>query len=201
MTDITRRIRNHHPVWPGDTPYSFELVSRIAQGDSVNIGKITTTTHLGTHLDAPYHYQESGGKLESVLLSTLIGPCRMVDARGQSVLDAPFIKSLGDLPERVLFYSGQPNDWDTFPKEFMSVSPAAAKALAAAGVKLFGTDAPSVDTLNSKDLPGHKAFAKAGIYIVEGLALAQVKPGDYGLIVLPLRLEGADASPVRAILR
>ena len=201
MTDITRRIPNGHPVWPGDTPYAFEFTWKIGEGSSVNVGKIITTTHLGTHLDAPYHYDENGGKLETIPLSTLIGGCRVVDAKGRGVLDADFVRGLGDLPERVLFCSGQPDAWHSFPKTFMHVSPAAVDVLATRGVKLFGTDAPSVDALDSKDLPGHKAFAKAGIYIVEGLALSKVKPGDYELIVLPLRLEGADASPVRAILR
>lgn len=201
MTDITRRIREGHPVWPGDTPYRLEFTWKISAGDAVNVGKITTTTHLGTHLDAPFHYGADGGRLETVPLETLIGPCRVVDARNHGVLDAPFIESLGNLPERVLFYSGQPDDWQAFPEEFMRVSPATAGVLAARGVKLFGTDAPSVDPLESRDLPGHKAFARAGIYILEGLALSQVGPGDYELIVLPLRLEGADASPVRAILR
>lgn len=201
MTDITRRICEGHPVWPGDTPYCLEFTWKMAEGSSVNVGKLSTTTHLGTHLDAPYHYVENGGKLEAVPLSTLVGPCRVVDAQGKAVLDEDFVRGLGNLPERVLFYSGQPNDWKHFPEEFMHISPAAVGVLAGMGVKLFGTDAPSVDPLDSKDLPSHKAFARAGIYIVEGLALTNVEPGDYELIALPLRLEGADASPVRAILR
>lgn len=201
MIDITRRLYEGHPVWPGDTPFTLEPVSKIAEGNSVNVSKLTTTTHLGTHLDAPYHYVEDGGKLESVPLSALIGPCQVIDARGQQALDAPFLHSLELRAERVLFYTGQPDEWRDFPREFTHVLPAAVDYLAERGVRLFGTDCPSVDPLTSKDLPGHKAFARNGIYIVEGLALGAVRPGEYELIVLPLRLEGADASPVRAILR
>lgn len=200
MTDITRRIYPGVPVWPGDTPFSYELVSQIANGDSVNVGKISGTTHLGTHLDAPWHYVEGGGKLETVPLSVLVGPCRVVDAKGQETLTAAFLRTV-DLAERTLFYTGQPNDWPTFPHTFMHVLPEAAEYMAAQGVKLYGTDCPSVDPLTSKELPGHKAFARYGIYIVEGLALEGVVPGSYELICLPLRLEGAEASPVRAILR
>lgn len=200
MIDISRPIHPGVPVWPGDTPFSYELVARIADGDSVNVGKFTTTTHLGTHLDAPWHYVDDGGKLESVPLEVLIGPCRVVDARGQGPLTVEFLKTI-QLAERTLFYSGQPNCWETFPLEFMHVLPEAAQYMAAQGVRLYGTDAPSVDPLTSKDLPAHKAFAQAGVYIVEGLALEGVAPGEYELICLPLRLEGTDAAPVRAVLR
>ncbi|WP_299426344.1 cyclase family protein [uncultured Meiothermus sp.] len=199
MTDITRRIYTGMQVWPGDTPFSYELVSQISKGESVNVGKISSTTHLGTHLDAPWHYIDDGGKLETVPLSVLVGLCQMVDARGQEVLTAEFLQTV-QLAERTLFYTGQPNDWQTFPQTFMHVLPEAAEYMASQGVALYGTDCPSVDTLNSKDLPGHKAFARAGIYILEGLALEGVPPGGYKLIALPMRMEGTDGSPVRAVL-
>lgn len=200
LIDITRRIYPGVPVWPGDTPYRFELTAQISQGDSVNVGKIATTTHLGTHLDAPWHYVEAGGRLESVPLWVLVGPCRVVDARGQQALSVAFLQTV-ELAERTLFYTGQPNDWDAFPQKFTHVEPEVAVYLASRGVRLYGTDCPSVDPLTSKDLPAHKAFAGAGVYILEGLALDGVAVGAYELIALPLRLEGTDAAPVRAILR
>lgn len=200
MIDITRRIFPGLVVWPGDTPFSYQLVSQISKGDSVNVGKISSTTHLGTHLDAPWHYLDDGGKLDTVPLSALIGPCRVIDARGQSTLTTEFLQTV-QLADRILVFTGQPNDWQTFPQTFMHVLPEAAAYMASQGVRLYGTDCPSVDTLNSKDLPGHKAFARAGVYILEGLALDGVPASDYELIALPLRIEGADASPVRAVLR
>ncbi|MGK0618778.1 cyclase family protein [Meiothermus cerbereus] len=200
MIDITRPIYPGVPVWPGDTPYCYQLVSRIADGNSVNVGKLTTTTHLGTHLDAPWHYLDTGEKLESVPLSVLVGPCRVVDARGQETLSVDFLQKV-ELAERTLFYTGQPNNWPAFPHHFMHVEPEAVAHMASRGVRLYGTDCPSVDPLTSKDLPAHKAFAQAGVYILEGLALEGVLAGPYELIALPLRLEGAEAAPVRAILR
>lgn len=201
MWDITRRLYPGHPVWPGDTPFTYELTWKMAEGASVNVGKIESTTHLGTHLDAPYHYDPAGERLEAISLSVLVGPCRVVDAQGQAALDEPFLRTLGDLPERVLFYTGQPGRWKTFPETFTHVTPAAAAYLASRGVKLFGIDCPSVDPLDSKTLEAHHAFRRGQIYILEGLALEGVQPGTYELICLPLALEGADASPVRAILR
>jgi arylformamidase len=200
MIDITRRIYPGVPVWPGDTPYSYQLVWQISSGDSVNVGKISTTTHLGTHLDAPWHFLVDGARLDTVPLSALIGPCRVVDARGQNILTPEFLQTVR-LAERTLLFTGQPNHWHTFPHTFMQVLPEAAAYMAGQGVRLYGTDCPSVDDLNSKDLPGHKAFARAGVHILEGLALDGVPAGEYELIALPLRIEGADASPVRAVLR
>ena len=200
MHDITRRLYNGHPVWPGDTAFSFELTWKMSEGSSVNVGKIVGTTHLGTHLDAPWHYDANGGDLETIPLETLIGRCRVIDARGQAELRVEFLKTQ-TLSERTLFYTGQPNDWKVFPETFMHVHPDAAVYMAEQGVKLYGTDCPSVDPLTSRELLGHKAFARGGVFILEGLALEGVAPGEYELIALPLRLQGADAAPVRAVLR
>jgi arylformamidase len=91
-----------------------------------------------------------------------------------------------------------PERWNT---EFAALSVELVEALAAKGVITIGIDTPSVDLQESKDLPAHKAILKAGIAILEGLVLRDVVAGEYELIALPLRLEGFDASPVRAVLR
>ena len=71
----------------------------------------------------------------------------------------------------------------------------------ARGVVLIGIDTPSVDPFESKDLEAHHAFADHDMAILEGLILDAVQDGEYELIAPPLRLKGADASPVRAVLR
>ncbi len=198
MIDITRALTSGHPNWPGDTPLTVKLTADITQGSAVNIMKLSTSTHCGTHLDAPFHYSQGGGRLGSVALELLIGPARIIDARSSVTpeLLAPF----DQLPERVLFYTGEPAHWDVFPN-FTPLTPELIYALADRGVKLVGTDAPSVDTLTSKDLPAHKACLERGVLILEGLNLVNVPEGKYELICLPLNLPDADASPVRAILR
>ncbi len=65
---------------------------------------------------------------------------------------------------------------------------------------LIGLDTPSVDPMTSKALESHHALARRDLAVLEGVVLAHVAPGTYTLIALPLRLEGADASPVRAVL-
>jgi arylformamidase len=198
MIDITRELAEGHPVWPGDSDYTLEQVSSIDEGSSVNVMRLTTTTHLGTHVDAPWHYAASGGTLAAVGLDTLVGECLVVDARGEG---AVLERALPDepLPPRVLVRTGQPERWGDFP-EFRALSPELVAALARRGVRLVGTDAPSVDPVDSKDLPAHKACFRGGLVIVEGLELSRVAPGRYRLICLPLRMPHADASPVRAVL-
>ncbi len=201
MIDVTRTISNASPNWPGDTPVSYELVSRMADGDSVNVGALSMSTHTGTHVDAPWHYDDAGLKLHDVPLTTWIGPCVVVDARGVSSLTPKLLERV-DLTGigKVIFKTGQPDAWDAFPQEWAVVDPSLPAFLAARGITLIGTDAPSADALTSKDLPGHKALARANVCILESLALQKVQPGRYRLVCLPLNLHGADGAPARTIL-
>jgi arylformamidase len=208
IIDVTRALAPGHPTWPGDDPFSLDQVAHIARGDSVNVMRLATSNHVGTHLDAPYHYDDAGARLQGVPLDTLVGPCLVVDAPGEGpVAAAGVVTSVRRMlrdeppPPRVLLRTGQRDHWDVFPEGFRPLSVELVEALADLGVALVGTDAPSVDALASKDLPVHAAFARTGLYIVEGLALAAVAPGAYELICLPLRLHDADGSPVRALLR
>jgi arylformamidase len=89
---------------------------------------------------------------------------------------------------------------DQFPTEFIYPSPELADFMAEYGIVLFGSDAPSMDDMHSKTLPGHKALRRHHIAILEGLLLTGVPDGGYELIALPLKIEGGDGSPVRAIL-
>lgn len=201
MIDLTRMISNTSPNWPGDTPVRYELVSRMADGDSVNVGAISMSTHTGTHVDAPWHYDDAGLKLHLLPLSTWIGPCIVVDATGASSLRPDLLEHV-DLSgvSKVIFKTGQPDAWGAFPSGWTVVDPSLPAFLAARGIDLIGTDAPSADALTSKDLPGHRALARAGVCILESLALEQVMPGRYRLVCLPLNLHGADGAPARTIL-
>jgi arylformamidase len=201
MIDITRRISNDSPPWIGDTPTSYTVPVRIADGAPVNVGVIRMSTHMGTHVDAPWHYLDSGKKLDEVPLETWVGQCVVVNAVGATELTPALLENI-DLSDvtKVLFFTGQPNTWQSFPLEWAVVSPSLPPFLASHGISLIGTDAPSADTLTSKDLPGHAALASSGVCILESLALAGVKAGRYRLVCLPLHLEGADGAPARCIL-
>lgn len=201
MIDITRRLFNGHSNWPGDTPFELVQTASIQEGSSVNIMSLKTSNHCGTHIDAPFHYLADGPRLGSIPLTTLIGRCLVIDAQGYDAVPNTVIQGVSELPERVLFYTGQPETWTTFPETFTPLSSELVYRLADRGVKLVGTDSPSVDAFSSKALPVHQAFAETGLIILEGLNLSQTPAGQYELICLPLAMPEADASPVRAILR
>ncbi len=211
LLDITRALAAGHPNWPGDVALEFGTGARIANGDAVNVGSIRTSLHAGTHVDAPWHYDDAGVRLGAIDLRRLVGEALVLDvAEGEGPVTATALAEAFEdadgpaagTPPRVLLYTGEPDAWGTsFPVDFRPLDPGAVDWLAERGVRLIGTDAPSVDPLTSKDLPAHRACAAHDLTIVEGLALGRIAPGRYELICLPLSLPDADASPARALLR
>lgn len=200
MRDISRRLHAGHPNWPGDTPLNLTQTAAIADGDSVNVMTLTTSTHCGTHIDAPYHYDAAGKRLGEIPLELLIGEAQVIHVTAGSSVTPDVLEEADSLPERVLFYTGQIPSWQQFPEGFTPLTAELIHALSKRGVKLVGTDSPSVDAFSSKDLPVHRACTATGLIIVEGLNLHEVAEGRYQLVCLPLSLPEADASPVRAIL-
>ncbi len=205
LIDISRTLRSGGPAWPGDTATAFALVARIADGASCNVGRLTLSVHNGTHADAPYHYREDGATIDAVAPERFVGPARVIDARGRATLGPELFAGTGEAElgstPRVLFRTDAWRDPAVFPATWPLLEPGMPAWLAARGVILVSLDVPSVDALESKDLPRHRALADADIVILESLDLADVEAGVYELIALPLKLAGADGSPVRAMLR
>jgi len=203
LFDITRPVRAGIPVWPGDTPFGLNWNLRCSEGASVNLSELRLSAHTGTHADAPFHSSDDGDRIGAVPLDAYLGPALVVDARGWEAISAERVAPLldGQRPERILFHTGCWTDPDTFPARFAHIEPDAARRMADAGVRLVGTDAPSIDPFDSKALPTHHAFREAGVATLENLRLDDVPQGRFELIALPLRLEDACGSPVRAVLR
>lgn len=201
MIDITRALHPDHPVWPGDDPFRLEPAAVLGEdGSPVNALRLETSTHIGSHLDAPWHYDAGGARLGGVPLERTVGEAQVLHLLAEGALGAELLEPVGELPERVLIRTGQPDRWREFPRDFRGLTPELIHALADRGVRLVGVDAPSVDALDSEGLPVHRACAERDVLIVEGLALAEVPEGRYRLVCLPLRIPHADASPVRALL-
>jgi arylformamidase len=127
----------------------------------------------------------------------------VIDARGKDPLCSfeEIAAALDDAPPRLLFRLMDRLDPMVWPTGFRALASEMVERLALRGTRLIGVDVPSVDPETSKDLPSHMACRRHDIRIVENLALADVEPGDYELIALPLKLEGLDAAPLRAVLR
>jgi arylformamidase len=209
--DISPPIAPVTPVFPGDTPYSQQWTARIGPDCPVNVSAITMSAHLGAHADAPLHYSGAADALPigAVSLTPFLGPCRVIHALGHEA--RPALITYDDLrsavaadpqplPQRVLVrtYTKAPVTWDP---HFAAFAPETIEWLANLGVLLVGIDTPSVDPADSKTLDSHQQLLRYDLRVLENLVLDDVPPGDYELIALPLKLTGADASPVRAILR
>lgn len=228
LWDISPRVSvGSTQVWPGDTPLSREIVCRREEGAPVTLSAIRTTVHLASHADGENHYAvnaESPRSIADLSLRHYLGPCFVFDVQ-QRIRDAaasqpntptlieladliPNPSSVTNLPRRVLIRTGTFPTFDTWNPHFAALSPDLVHALAKLGVITIAVDTPSVDPQNSKDLQAHRAIFAHRIAIIEGVNLRAVsdqgrsiEPGVYELIALPLKLEGFDASPLRAILR
>lgn len=203
LYDITRPLAAGIPVWPGDAPCRIDWTARIGAESAANVAELCMSAHTGTHADGPFHVLPEGARIGEAPLDAYVGPARLVDAAGRERLDAGWAAQVvaGGSMERLLVHTGAWADPDVFPSRFTALDPDAARMLVEAGVRLFGTDAPSVDWFEAADLPAHRVLLGAGAGILENLLLDGVPPGEYELIALPLRMPDADASPVRAVLR
>jgi arylformamidase len=199
--DVSRPLAAGTACWPGDVSFSFRLGWAIAGGASANVGAIETSVHTATHCDAPFHFDDAGETVDRLPLEVFVGPAWVVDT-GASRRWRDGLESL-DLAStpRVLFRTGGWPDTDRFPDAIIVMEPDLPDWLADRGVRLIGVDLPSVDPLDSKALDNHHALGRRGVTIVEGLWLEGVPPGRYEFVGLPLKIVGADGSPLRAALR
>ncbi|NIK11343.1 arylformamidase [Alkalibacillus almallahensis] len=202
MIDISRTLNADTPTWPEDEPFSYDLTASKAETDSVNIGQFTTSCHTATHIDAPFHFNDSGLTVDQLPIDLYMGPVLVIDLTTKQRItpeDLNFI-NLSDVRRVILKTDAWPNG-DPFPTEIPELDSRLGAFFHEHGVELVGVDLPSVDPLDSKTLDTHHAFEENDIHILEGVALDGVEAGHYYLSALPLKLEGADGSPVRAVLQ
>jgi arylformamidase len=201
--DITHSLDQSIAVWPGDSSFRYSLGWDMQKGDSCNVGAVTMSCHTGTHADAPFHFTREGQRVGEMDLSIYWGPCWVVDIpTGSSSVTLEHLKGIDfGIAPRVLFKTGSFPRREQFPESVVPISPELAAYLKQHGVFLIGTDAPSVDPLDSKTLSAHHALLENEIAILESLALQQVPAGRYELVALPLKLSDGDGSPVRAVLK
>jgi arylformamidase len=175
--DISTPLATGMPRYPGDPEV---LIERSVE-NGCSLTTLSMSVHTGTHMDAPLHFLAGGASIDEIPMEVGIGPARVIEL-GSAL---PEIQT----GERILC------------KTKSAFTEAQARLFAARGTLLAGIDSLSVDPLDSATLPAHHILLHAGVWIVEGLDLSQVEPGEYDLICLPLRIAGADGAPARALLR
>ena len=203
LWDITQRLGTRTPLWPGEPDLVVKRNVSIGPDCPVNIGEASFPLHAGTHADAPLHYSSEGIDSAGSALDAYIGPCVVVD-----VCDAGARVEVSDCDwdtlrgaTRVLFRTYESFPHEAWDENFKAIAPEVVARLRDNGALLIGVDTPSLDPQTSKTMDAHHEVLAGDMRILEGLVLDDVPPGEYELIALPLPLEGADASPVRAVLR
>jgi arylformamidase len=203
--DVSVPLRTGMVVYEGDPEVAIEPVTRIAAGDLANVSRMALGTHSGTHMDAPRHFIDGAPGVDRIPLDALVGPAIVADARGApGDIDAAALAAL-DVPagtERLLLRTRNEalRARDAFTRDFAGIADDAARELVAMGVRLIGIDYLSIAP-SAEPSPTHLALLDAGVAVVENLDLRRAPPGAYELVCLPLRLEGADGAPARALLR
>lgn len=201
--DISIRLANDTPCYPGDPRVTVETVLSMETGDGADVSRITLASHSGTHLDAPFHMIAGALPMSAIPLSPLMGKALVADLTGRSEIGA---RELLALPlrgvTRLLLKTDNSRLWKTggFCPNYVSLTETGADFLLGTGIELIGIDYLSIeDYRGNGDI--HRKLLEKGILILEGLDLSAVAAGMYELICLPLKVAAEDGAPVRAVLR
>jgi len=202
--DISLTLRRRMPVYPGEPTPLLEPTKDIGRGDLYNISRLTITTHTGTHIDAPLHFLRGGTSVDQLPVNVLVGPALVVEMTVEQEITAADLEAAAIPPgtERLLFKTRNSRLLDdaAFCRDFVYLTLDAAHWLVERRVRLVAIDYLSVEQMDAQPNIVHETLLRAGVVIVEGVDLRQVAPGPYFLACLPLKIEGADGSPVRAVL-
>jgi arylformamidase len=203
LWDISPPVDARAPVFPGDTPYRQRWTATIGPGAPVNVSAVELSPHVGAHADAPLHYDPAGAAVGALELEPYLGTCRVIHALGvRPLVRVSHLRhALHELPPRILVRTYPHAPLDRFDETLCAFAPETIEHLADLGVRLVGIDTASIDPASSKTLDSHQVIRRRGLRVLENLVLDEVAEGDYELIALPLKWIGADASPVRAVLR
>ena len=201
IIDVSVDLNNKTVIYPGTPELQIKSLKSPTTGSELS--KITLSSHVGTHLDAPRHALKKGKTIDQINLATFIGACRVVDStksrRSISLDDVKKIKPKKG--ERLLFKtSNSKRGFTMFYEDFIYLSPEAAKYLAENKVSLVGIDSFSIKQKGSKDNRPHTELLSKNIPLLEGINLSKVNAGVYYLVCLPLKFIGIDGSPCRAVL-
>ena len=203
LIDVSVPLDAKLPTYPGNVPFTLEATQRIAQGGSSNVSALHMSAHAGTHVDAPRHFFDAAGGVDTLSLDMLLGRTRVVEVTSRRI-EASDLEPF-DLSEdvRVLIKTHNSRLWGDpqFHADFVGVAESAARYLVDHGVKVVGVDYLSVEIYKSPAKPAHHILLGSGVVVIEGLNLRDVDPGVYEMFCLPLLVVGADGAPARVVLR
>ncbi len=200
--DISATISPQIVTYNNEDKPEIKKIAQIALGQPCNITQINFNVHTATHVDAFSHFSDNQSSIEKIALEHFIGHAQVI------YIEAPLItkehlKAISiQKGDRLLFKTNNSKlNKNVFEKNYTALSLEAANYLVEKKISLVGIDYLSIEAFDSTNYFVHKTLLKNNIVILEGLVLKDVKPGNYELIALPLKISNSDGSPVRAILR
>lgn len=202
--DISVPIRTGGLVYPGNPEIEITLQQAVAKGAGANVSAIRFGSHTGTHADAARHFFDDGQPVDRIPLERLIGPALLLEfADGVRAVGATELKG-HDLKghKRILLRARNSAllPEKDFARDYTYLAPDGAEYLVERGVELVGIDYLSIEQFHSGHHLTHRTLLAKSVVIVEGLDLSVPPAGEYQLICLPLRIEGCDGAPARAVL-
>ena len=202
LYDVSRTITNNAIVYPGDDAISMTSLCEVSPGCPCNMTTLGGwSTHILTHVDPPRHFFADGATLDDVPLDRFLGETVVVNVEGD-VVTSEHVPDASVIAGRNLVFktrnSSAPSD--TFDESHVYLDASGATAAVEAGVNLVGIDYIGIDRFGDEKYPAHRTLLGANVLILEGLDLADIEPGEYSLMALPLRIAEGDGSPVRAVL-
>ncbi|MBU0926984.1 MAG: cyclase family protein [Spirochaetes bacterium] len=210
VIDLTQTISPDMPVYPGTERPRLSQATTIER-DGFAEKLLTMYSHTGTHIDAPGHILPGGATLDRFDAGKFVGAGLVVDLAGRTgpgiagvVGMAELEPYAGGIPEAdfVLFRTGWSSRWGSegYFSGFPVLSPEAARWLCGLGLSGVGYDCISADPVGSDGLPIHRILLGGGLVIVENLRGLDALVGrSFVFSCLPLAIEDADGSPVRAV--
>jgi arylformamidase len=202
--DISVPIRSGGLVYPGNPEIDIALQQAIAKGAGANVSTLRFGSHTGTHADAARHFFDDGQPVDQIPLERLIGPALLIAfADDLRVVGAADLKA-HDLKghKRILLRTRNSAllSQKEFARDYTYLAPDGAEYLVEKGVEVVGIDYLSIEQFHSGHHRTHRTLLAKSVVILEGLDLSVPAPGEYQLICLPLRIEGCDGAPARAVL-
>ena len=202
IIDLTQIIKEGMPVYPGtEGPGIIQANTIKKDGFAEKI--INMYSHTGTHIDAPSHMYEDGRSLDEFEAEKFVGRAIVIDVEGKKEINLDMLKDIEiEGIEFILFRSGWDRYWglEEYFGDFPALTIEAARWLSDKDLKGIGIDAISLDKITDEELPVHKIFLGRNHIFIENLKdLHKLLGREFTLSCLPLNIEKADGSPVRAV--
>ncbi len=199
--DISMEINEDMPLYPG-TERTKVIRRKNHKDDGFNLTSISMSTHAGTHIDAPFHFINGGKKINDISLDNFIIKVQVVKINNEREITTQELKQKNIENSALLFktINSKISDNSSFYKDYVSLNEKASRYLISKGIKFIGIDYLSVEKYENSSQQVHKLLLENEVILLEGLNLRKIKPDEYTLIALPLKIKDSEGTPVRAVL-